>query len=192
MNHFELAEKMRRDGRLSLYSRQCGDPKSDAQRNLSGRTHYVDADTLRYHKSRIVGANVEGFGLFYRIIESAAIDYQNTRRGFRCVVFDIFGHVVSRVDLEESWRTSEQAYKAFAAWYGAFDIGDYYSRVFSERAARLREEAESLETLARATRLKARAFRNPINGAGHAVFLHLDRLARLLHAGAMLLHPSQN
>lgn len=32
----------------NLYRNEASDPRDNAQRNLSGRTHYVDDDTLRW------------------------------------------------------------------------------------------------------------------------------------------------
>jgi hypothetical protein len=96
----------------SLYSTKSSYPRPNAQQNLAGRTHYVDDDTLRYHKSRILSARSTYDGLLFAIVESVALDYQNKKRGCRYVVFDVFGNVVSRVSLEECWRTSAQATKA--------------------------------------------------------------------------------
>jgi len=84
----------------TLYKDESYKPKVNAQRNLQGRTHYVDDDTLRFHFSRIRRARPEKDGLLFSIIESVALDYQNQKRGYRYVVFDIFGHVVSRLELE--------------------------------------------------------------------------------------------
>jgi len=38
---------------MKLFTRESGDPKTNAQRNLMGRTHYVDDATLRFHASRV-------------------------------------------------------------------------------------------------------------------------------------------
>ncbi len=40
---------------MNLYRSESNNPKWNAQSNLSGRTHYVDEDTLRWHKSRATG-----------------------------------------------------------------------------------------------------------------------------------------
>lgn len=83
-----------------------------AQEHLSGRTHYVDDDTLRFHKSRVLDCGITDDGLLCWIITSDALDMNNTRRGFRYVVFDIFGNVVSRHNLENAFKTSKAAQKA--------------------------------------------------------------------------------
>jgi len=51
-------------------------------------------------------------GLLYSIITSDALDMDNTRRSFRYVIFDIFGNVLARPDLEDSFKTSLKARKA--------------------------------------------------------------------------------
>jgi hypothetical protein len=94
------------------YRAESSDPTSNAQRNLEGRTHYVDADTLRFHKSRVLKTYIPDNGLLFGLIESVAMDMHNTKRGFRYVVFDIFGTVLSRVNLEECFSTREKAQKA--------------------------------------------------------------------------------
>jgi len=97
---------------FNLYSNQHNDPKFNAQRNLQGLTHYVDDDTLRYHKARILRSGALYNGLIFWLIESVSLDYNNTKRGFRYVLFDTFGTVISRVSLEDSYKTHEQAKKA--------------------------------------------------------------------------------
>lgn len=100
---------------MQLYSNQSSDPKTNAQKNLMGRTHYVDPDTLRYHKSRIVSARHTHGGLMFAIVESCALDMKNTKRGFRYSIFDLFGHVIDRPDLENTSTTSRAAEKAMWA-----------------------------------------------------------------------------
>ena len=106
---------------MNLYRNESSDPKTNAQRNLMGRTHYVDPDTLRYHKSRVLSARHTDGGLLFAIIESAAADYKNTRRGFRFVIFDIAGNVVSRADIEHLYKSSEAANKAMWLALDAMD-----------------------------------------------------------------------
>jgi len=96
----------------NLYRDEVSDPKRNAQRNLCGRTHYVDDDTLRWHKSRIVSTHVPDEGLLFAIVSSDALDMNNTRRGFRYVIFDVFGTVLGRTKIDEAFSTSKQAKKA--------------------------------------------------------------------------------
>lgn len=88
---------------MNLYRNESGDPKTNAQRNLSGRTHYVDDATLRWHKSRVLRAQVSDQGLLFWIITSDALDMNNTKRGFRYVIFDLFGTTLARPDLEHAF-----------------------------------------------------------------------------------------
>jgi hypothetical protein len=97
---------------MNLYRNESSDPKHNAQRNLIGRTHYVDDDTLRCFKSRILSARDHDGGLLFSIVISDALDMHNTKRGFRFVIFDVFGTVLERPTLDETFRTSEQASKA--------------------------------------------------------------------------------
>jgi len=95
--------------RYDLYTDHASDPKLNAQRNLDGRTHYVDNGTLGWHKARVLSCHVSHAGQLLTIIESVALDQDNTKRGFRYVTFDLFGTVISRVKLENCWPTQEKA-----------------------------------------------------------------------------------
>jgi len=83
-----------------------------AQDALNSRCHYVTDDTLRFHKSRVLDARVQADGLLFSIVESYAVDYENSHRLFRPVIFDMFGHVVNRVSLEDGYGTSKKAQDA--------------------------------------------------------------------------------
>ena len=96
----------------SLYRNESSNCKWDAQRNLYGRTHYVDDGTLRYHKARIVYTEVLANGLGFLLVESYAVDPDNRKRAFRGVVFDLFGKTVYRPDLESGFKTSQKALDA--------------------------------------------------------------------------------
>ncbi len=104
----------------NLYRNESSDPKTNAQRNLVGRTHYVDDDTLRFHKSRVISARHVDNGLLFAIVTSDAKDMNNTQRGFRYVIFDVFGNCLDR-KADEWFRTSEQATKAMWTAINALD-----------------------------------------------------------------------
>ena len=91
------------------FQHESCDPKHNAQRNLNGKTHYVDDDTLRWHKSRVLSCRELHGGLLLRIVCSDALDTHNTRRGFRAVVFDVFGTTIDTPKLEEAASTSQAA-----------------------------------------------------------------------------------
>jgi hypothetical protein len=123
--------------------------KQNAQQNLRGKTHYVDDDTLRYHHARILDARAICHGLFFKIIESVSLDMRNTRRGFRVVVFDLFGAVMQRQGLEDCYKSRQQAEKHF---YFPIDPQQYYAQRLRElgqieilQAKRKLEAAQVLE-----------------------------------------------
>lgn len=97
---------------MNLFRCESAEPKWNAQRNLSGRTHYVDDDTLRFHKSRILATRISDNGLLFALVESYAVDMHNTRRLYRPVVFDIFGTVLSKCELEDGYKSTKAATKA--------------------------------------------------------------------------------
>jgi hypothetical protein len=95
-----------------LYSNESSHPTVNAQRNLMGRTHFVDPDTLRFHKSKVISARPTDNGLLFAIVTSDSLNYENTKRGFRYAIFDLFGTCLDRPDLADAYRTSKQATKA--------------------------------------------------------------------------------
>lgn len=115
-----------------LYQNKSSTPKYQAQRNLEGRTHYVDDGTLAFHHSRVLGTNIEGGGLFIQVCCSDALDMHNTRRGYRVATFDLFGTCLERPKLEEAATTSR------AAWRIAdnleLDAVEHYKKAVAEQA----------------------------------------------------------
>ena len=129
---------------ISPFHSESSTPKYNAQRNLSGRTHYVEDDTLRWHKSKVLSAQDEADGLLFWIAESAALDMHNTKRGFRYVVFDVFGTCINRPGLEECTTTRAQARKKFDAV--EIDVAAHYRAVFAEMAKRKADELTALQS----------------------------------------------
>ena len=131
------------DTGATLYrDRYHSNPTAVAQDQLSGRTHYVDPTTLRYFRSRIINAAPVADGLLFRIIESSSIDPDHTCRGFRFVVFDVWGWVVERPALDDMVRTSDKARAAFYDWLGTFDVTAYYSERLAQEHTRALVKAE--------------------------------------------------
>ncbi len=141
----KLIEAVKASG-ARLFRWESGDPTNDAQRNLSGRTHYVDADTLRWHKSRVLSADILADGLLFRITESCALDMNNTRRGKRCVVFDVFGTAVCRPDLESTFTSSDAARNASAREVAAVDLAAHYREALTSKLHWVEQDAEKLKT----------------------------------------------
>lgn len=132
---------------VSRFEYRAVDTKRNAQANLSDKTHYVDDDTLRFHKSRILTSRAIANDSLFLITESCALDYQNRIRGFRCVVFDLTGGVVYRVPLDECYPTSKKAEKAFGDWYESFDVRQHYVDLIAHKATSLRQQADLLAKL---------------------------------------------
>ena len=124
-------------------------PVLNAQDALTGLTHYCDTGTLRYHHSRIVGACVVSCGAFFKVTETCAQDYQNTRRGYRVVLFDLTGEAVYRPSLSELTRTREQADKAFWAWFNQFDELGHYRDKFNRKADQMARQIAVLNEVGR-------------------------------------------
>lgn len=139
------------------YRNESSDPKRNAQRNLIGRTHYVDDDTLRFHKARILSSRHVDSGLLFAIVESVALDFQNTKRGVRYVIFDMFGNVVgTRRDLEHCYRNSEQATKAMWAELNTLDAVAINREGLAQRAAQqARDNAELAALIDKAAAIAA-------------------------------------
>ena len=106
---------------MRLYRNESSYPKVNAQANLIGRTHYVDDDTLRFHRSRVLSARHTDEGLLFAITTSDSLDYNHTKRGFRYVIFDVFGNVVERVKIEDAFKRHEQCLKAMWKAVNALD-----------------------------------------------------------------------
>jgi UDP-N-acetylmuramyl tripeptide synthase len=96
---------------IRKYTRLQNDEKHNAQRNLEGRSYYVSDDNLRFHHSRVLYSSAYANGLLFGIVTSDALDMHNTMRGFRYVIFDICGNVISRVDLDQAFKTKAKALK---------------------------------------------------------------------------------
>lgn len=118
---------------------ESGYPKYDAQRNLQGRTHYVDDDTLRSFKARILTVMQSPDGLLYGIVESVGSKPYDSRKNKRAVLFDVFGTVLSERD---AWRaTSATAQKELAAMIADFDTQAHYCDTMEKLAKRAESQA---------------------------------------------------
>ena len=121
--------------------------KEDAQKNLMGKTHYVDPDTLRFHKSRILASYDVDFGSLFAILESCALDPSNVSRGFRFVVFDLGGMVIGRASLGEAFPSKAQAENAMWKWLDAFDVAAHYKERLEDALRNTNRKVESIEAL---------------------------------------------
>lgn len=139
---------------VRLFERYSHDAKHSAQRNLSGKTHYADDDTLNFFHARINSCRTECNGLVLVITESAAADYQNKTRGHRFVAFDLFGTVLNDRDHADAMRSkSGRAYDDSREWLESFDVLAHYKAALAEHAARLKRDADAMAKAARSIRV---------------------------------------
>lgn len=131
---------------VQTFRRESGDPKHNAQRNLAGKTHYVDDDTLRWHKSRVLGTTTLHNGLLFRVTCSDALDMNNSKRGFRCAVFDVFGTCISRPALESATATKQAAINASER--EEIDLVAHYAKAISDKIQSLERESAELKQAA--------------------------------------------
>ena len=133
------------------FERHGYDAKYSAQRNLDGKTHYADDDTLKFFHARINSCRTECNGLVLILIESAAKDMNNSARGHRFVAFDLFGTVINDRDHVDAMRASSSAaYNDYRKWLDGFNVLAHYKGAMSERAARAKRAADDLAKAARA------------------------------------------
>lgn len=138
-----IIQALREANARPFQERYFSQPKHEAQEALQGRTHYVDDATLRFHHSRITAARPIMDGLFFEIMESSSTDYGNTTRGFRVVVFDVFGSSVYHPSLQDMKKTSISARNAYKKEF-TIDPAAHYAEKLQSRARILAREAEAL------------------------------------------------
>jgi len=139
-----LSRILREATNQRLFERVGYDAKACAQRNLEGRTHYADDATLKFFHARILRCGPAHDGAVLGMVESVAADMNNTRRIFRFTVFDVFGTELTGRDVD--YPNGDKAGQALADWLAAFDPRAHYRAALTERATRLRREAEQMES----------------------------------------------
>lgn len=84
-------EKAARAAGISLYQpAYMSTVKALAQRQLAGRTHYCDDNTLRFFGARINSTRRDDNGLWFALRES--VQPPHSGRVHRWAIFDIFGN----------------------------------------------------------------------------------------------------
>jgi hypothetical protein len=139
-----LSELLTSEALPKLYKNEWTNSKANAQENLDGRTYYVEPSTLRYFNSRILSALPVSNGAFYKVIESLSLNHNNTKRGFRAVLFDIFGTVVYRPNLEECFTSKEKADKGFFWWFETFNEYEHYQQAIIAKLKKVETEEQKL------------------------------------------------
>jgi hypothetical protein len=140
---------------VRLYRSESSDPKRNAQQNLTGRTHYVDDDTLKFFSARVLSFRIHAGGLLCSLVES--VKGPDGPRIFRGVIFGIDGNTIYRPSFDESFRNREQAEKAMYKALDEIDAVKVTQESLKTQFARAkREYAEGLvELKAKAAELKA-------------------------------------
>lgn len=126
---------------------QSYDPTYDAQRNLSGRTHYVDPDTLKGFQAKILNAGHSKDGLLYWLVESVQSRPQHGGYTRRAIVFDVFGDIVNeRADMAETqgewFKDTRKAEDAAFAFMASFDAPAHTAAKMADKARRSITEAK--------------------------------------------------
>lgn len=131
---------------ISLFTCKSSCPEYDAPRNLQGRTHYVDPDTLKAFGARILNGGDAADGLLYWMVESVSSRPQNGGYTRRMVIFDVFGEVLNERD---TWhKVTEKAVNEALEFVKTFDALGHTENKLKARARRDIETArKTLETL---------------------------------------------
>ncbi|CAB4136071.1 hypothetical protein UFOVP296_11 [uncultured Caudovirales phage] len=80
---------------LRPYTFLGNEAHDDAQRNLSGRSHYASDENLKFFRAKVVHCRADEGGLLLSIIESSP-DPGTGKPGKRAVIFDALGTVIYR------------------------------------------------------------------------------------------------
>lgn len=129
---------------MQLYQDKVDSPKYNAQHNLFGRTHYVDDNTLRAFKARILSTHITDGGLLFAMVESCSGDYDHTFRVFRPVVFDVFGNVIYRPNIDESFKTRKAATKTMWEYLNTLDAVKITKEAIKREKAQHKREMDYL------------------------------------------------
>lgn len=124
---------------IGFYRCESGDETSDAERNLQGRTHYVDETTRRYFGSRILAAGRSKDNLLYWLVESVSSRPNAGRFTRRAVVFDVFGTVINEradmADKQGDWfADTDKAIKSARDFVAGFDAENHILAKLKDRA----------------------------------------------------------
>jgi len=116
-------------------------PEYDAPRNLQGRTHYADPDTLKCFKAKILNAGHTKDGLLYWLVESVQSRPNHGGYTRRAVVFDVFGTIVNeRADMRETqgewFRDTHKAEASVFEFLKTFNAVAHTAKTLKESAKR--------------------------------------------------------
>jgi hypothetical protein len=121
-----------------------GSAKNHAQNSLNGISHYFEESTIRFFKAKIVKTSVLFDGLVFVSIESSALNFDNTKRGYRFAAFDCFGNVIQKADIEQARASISAANSDLKKWLDSFDVLEYYSLKLHAMKYRLEVDAKNI------------------------------------------------
>jgi hypothetical protein len=134
------ADKISISANRDLYRDLSDNAKLQTQLNLNSRSPYASDEALKFHHSRILEAEPIMHGLFFKVVESAALDMNNTKRGCRVVVFDLWGRTAHHPSLSDCAASKAEAIKLFGKEFSP-DAAGYYRDELTRRAERMKKEA---------------------------------------------------
>jgi hypothetical protein len=122
-------------------------PEYDAPRNLQGRTHYVDPDTLKSFRAKILSGGHTPDGLLYWLVESVQSRPDHGGYTRRAIVFDVFGDIVNeRADMRETqgewFKDTRKAENAAFDFLKSFDAVKHTAAKLKANALRDIEQAK--------------------------------------------------
>ena len=117
-------------------------PNYNAERNLQGRTHFADPETLKYFKSRILHSGMTEDKLVFWLVESNRSKPFEPEKNKRFVAFDVFGKQLFERD---SWhKTSKAALADGKKWLVSFDAVAHTEAALRAKATRDAENAQAI------------------------------------------------
>lgn len=143
----DVAKRLTKAG-IELFQERSGFPLNQAQRNLEGKTKYVDDATLRSFVAKIHSVQVLEEGLVLGIVESVqAGPNADAGRVYRPVFFDVFGNTIYRPSIDDSFNTLKQAQSDF--WKQADGIDPVAATIegLEAKEKAMTEELEAFQKL---------------------------------------------
>lgn len=124
------------------FEHKFSDPKTDAQTNLQGLTHYVDKDTLHYFNSKILSCAPLGENRFFYVVET--LQGPGSKRIKRISLFDLLGTNMVQFEGSVSIKT-EKLIEQVVDYLSTINIKDYYRAKLVEKRRRDNFEIEQFE-----------------------------------------------
>jgi hypothetical protein len=147
MSTTDMASAMSKAG-FKLFAERTGLPLNQAQRNLEGRTHYVDDSTLKSFAAKIHTVHVMDDGLVLGLVESVQKGFNAADgRVFRPVFFDLFGRIIHRPEIDDSFDSQKQAMSSFWKEADEIDAVEETRNGLREKCEVLTKELGEVQTL---------------------------------------------